>query len=251
LYKIRKNKNMNDNDNNKGKTPVPMPQRLRDFLRETVNREENGSGRRGILAPLAEIAGKEALSPEDADYLFLNYNLSRKFMRTGKGYPFNKFHEDPRVVVDFNGDAYRKTYINLFRQITPAPVDIQDLVDFVRSNYDAKDLSDDIKESLDYLEERLERYYAISDEMVEKIDALGDENIPTYCMSKAALLGYVALATEIISLYQEIYELMADLFGMNEWLASIEGEDEDGDEDGGDSDVALLASFRKRDEYPN
>ena len=233
------------------KKPVPMPQRLRDFLRETVNREENGPGRKGILAPLTEIAGKESLSPGDADYLFLNYNLSRKFMRTGKGGPFNRCHEDPRVVVDFNGDAYRKTYINLFRQITPAPMDIQDLVDFVRSNYDAKDLSDDIKESLDDLEESLERYYAISDEMSEKIDALGDENIPTYCMSKATLLGYVALATEIISLYQEIYELMADLFGMNEWLASIDGEDEDEDEDDGDSDVALLASFRKRDEYPS
>jgi len=244
--KNKKNKNMNDN--NKDKTTVPMPQRLRDFLRETVNHEENGPGRKGILAPLMEIAGKESLSPEDADYLYLNYNLSRKFMRTGKGHPFGRFHEDPRVVVDFNGDAYRKTYINLFRQITPAPMDIQDLVDFVRANHDAKDLSDDIKESLDDLEESLERYYAISDEMSEKIDALGDENIPTYCMSKATLLGYVALATEFISLYQEIYELMADLVGMNEWLAGVDEGDRE-PEDG--SDIALMASFSRNDDFPS
>lgn len=233
------------------KKPVPMQQRLRDFLRERIRKEESILGRKGILGPLSDIADKETLGPDDADYLSLNYNLSRKFMRTGKGAPYNQFHADDRFVVDFNGEAYRKTFLHLFRQVVPAPVDIQDLVDFVRSNHDAAGLDDDIKESLDDLEERLERYYAISDEMSEKIAALGDENIPTYCMSKAALLGYVALATEIISLYQEIYELMADLFGMNEWLASIDWEDEDGDEEDGDSDVALLASFRKRDEYPS
>ena len=48
----RKNMNDNDNDNNKGKPPVPMPQRLRDFLRETVNREENGPGRKGWFGRL-------------------------------------------------------------------------------------------------------------------------------------------------------------------------------------------------------
>ncbi len=78
-----------------------MPQRLRDFLKERIRKEESILGRKGILGPLSDIAGKETLGPDDADYLSLNYNLSRKFMSTGKGSPYNQFHADDRFVVDF------------------------------------------------------------------------------------------------------------------------------------------------------
>ena len=231
------------------KKPIPMPQRLRDFLKEAVRREEDALGHKHILDPMRAIAAKEMLEPADANYLSLNYNLSDKFMKTGKGEPFNRFHADGHFVVDFNGDAYRKTFITLFHQFLPAAVDMQDIVDYIKSNYSPEDIGDDLYETLISLENRIAHFDQIGDEMSKKIDAMDDEKFEAYRMSKATLLNYLNGAVELISLYQEIYEFLADFFGITQWVTDMEADDEE--EDVNDDDVTLMATFGKKDEYPN
>ena len=234
-------------DNNK--KPIPMPQRLRDFLKEAVRREEDAPGCKGILAPLKDIAAKEMLEPADANYLSLNYNLSDKFMKTGEGEPYNWPHADNRMVVDFNGDAYRKTFIMLFHHFLPAACDMEDIVNYIQSNYAPEELDPDIYETLVSLQNRIGRFAAIGDEMMVKIDDMDNEGFATVCMSKATLLEYINGTVELISLYQEIYEFLADFFGITQWIDDDDGDNEEDDADA--QDPILLARFTKSGELPN
>lgn len=241
-----------DIDNSKDKTPVPMPQRLRDFLKERIRKEESILGRKGILGPLSDIAGKETLGPDDADYLSLNYNLSRKFMRTGKGAPYNHFHADDRFVVDFNGEAYRKTFIPLFQSFLCVAEDLEDIVDYVQTNYSPEELGEDLCEALAGFREEIEHYDSVGKEMIDKLEALDREGIPTYCMSKATLLGYVYGAVGLILLYQEIFEFFSDLVGMpRQWMEDDNEETELENPDNDGPDIGLLASFGRNDGFPS
>ncbi len=231
-----------DSNNNK-KTTVPMPQRVRDMLREIVNREDKGTGRRGVLAPLEEIAEKDVLEPRDVDYLFLNYNFSRKFLRTGKGAPYNRFHIDTRAVLDLNGEAYRDTFLAFFYAFSDMVADLHDFLAYIQATGLPEDTDDAMKEVIAMIEDQSEVFEYRGVEMDDKIATLGNENIPTYCMSKASLLEYMHQALDVIYLYQDMFEILASRLEMPRlW---------DGEEDGKGADVGPLARFCHKGELPS
>ena len=224
-----------------------MPQRVRDTLREIVNREDKGTGRRGILAPLEEIAEKDVLEPRDVDYLFLNYNFSRKFLRTGKGAPYNRFHIDTRAVLDLNGEAYRDTFLAFFYAYSDMVADLHDFLAYAEALGLTEDANDDIRETVAMIEDQAEVFEYRGAEMDDKIASLGNENIPTYCMSKASLLEYMHQALDVIYLYQDMFEVLATKLEMPHLWDNFGDEEGDGEGD----DVGPLARFCHKGELPS
>ncbi len=150
------------------------------------------------------------------------------------------------------GEACRKTFIPLFQSFLCVAEDLEDIVDYVETNYSSEELGEDLCETLAGFREEIEHYDLVGKEMIDKLEVLDREGIPTYCMNKATLLGYVYGAVGLILLYQEIFEFFSDLVGMpRQWMEDDNEETELENPDNDGPDIGLLASFGRNDGFPS
>lgn len=221
---------------------MPTPQRVKEFLRHLVEKEEVKNNRPGILGPIGAMARKESLSDADKNFLVHYYNFSRRFLNTGKGYAYNRFHEDDRAVVDLSGEAYRSVVPPLSEVINVVAEDIDTFLWFldqdVKEGYIKPAEAEDLKEMLAPMRDI---YESFGNEMAGKMETLADERIPTYAMNKATLVDYMFHAVRLLELYQVMFDYLTH---------SDEAEDASGDEEPASQ---LMATFHhhKNNDLPN
>ena len=224
---------------------MPTPQRVKEFLRHLVEKEEVKNNRPGILGPMAAMARKESLSDADKNFLVHYYNFSRRFLNTGKGYAYNRFHEDDRAVVDLSGEAYRSIVPPLSDAAVAVAEDIDTFLWFIEQDVKEGRLRAEEAEDLkDLLVPMRDLYDEFCAEMTGKMEHLDDERISTYSMSKATLVDYMFHAVKLLELYQMMFD----------YLASA-GEPEDGEDEtaGNGPEASLMAMLRhhKKTDLPN
>ena len=138
--------------------------------------------------------------------------------------------------------------MDLFYTFVTAPDDIKDFVSYARARMMEDDRWTDYKKIVDAIDSDAEQYEAAAVEMGEKADAMDNEKISTYCMSKATLLGYLKGATELILLYQDMFDAFAEMAGMPRSF------DEEGNafyEEENAPDIQLMARFGGGSELPS